>query len=87
MAVWSRVTRGRKSVVDDVNTDDNQHRASDNTTDAIQAEKQITNDEPIRIFRLRIILMGVLVSMGGLIFGYDTGKLTARVPRVSSPAS
>lgn len=33
-------------------------------------------DTPVRMFRLRIIIMGLLVSMGGLIFGYDTGQIS-----------
>jgi MFS transporter, SP family, sugar:H+ symporter len=31
---------------------------------------------PVRFFRFRIIAMGVIVSMGGLIFGYDTGQIS-----------
>ena len=30
--------------------------------------------QPVHVYSLRIFLMGVLVSMGGLIFGYDTGE-------------
>jgi hypothetical protein len=32
--------------------------------------------EPVRLITPRVIFMGVIVSMGGFIFGYDTGKQT-----------
>ena len=31
------------------------------------------DDTPVKFLTLRSLLMGVLVSMGGFIFGYDTG--------------
>ena len=31
------------------------------------------NEEPIRFLRLRILAMLLIVSLGGLIFGYDIG--------------
>lgn len=34
------------------------------------------SDQPIRIFRLRIIAMVLIVSLGGMIFGYDTGQIS-----------
>jgi hypothetical protein len=33
-------------------------------------------DTPVRILRLRIFMMGLIVSIGGLIFGYDTGQIS-----------
>ncbi|KAF2100825.1 general substrate transporter [Rhizodiscina lignyota] len=40
------------------------------------AEKQRGHDEPVHVYSLRILLMATLVSMGGLIFGYDTGQIS-----------
>ena len=34
---------------------------------------------PVRFFRMRIVMMAVIVSMGGLIFGYDTGQISGFV--------
>jgi hypothetical protein len=34
------------------------------------------DDAPIKILRLRILAMGVVVSIGGLIFGYDNGQIS-----------
>ena len=32
------------------------------------------DDSPVKFLTIRSLMMGVLVSMGGFIFGYDTGK-------------
>ena len=32
------------------------------------------DDSPVKFLTVRSLLMGVLVSMGGFIFGYDTGS-------------
>lgn len=34
------------------------------------------NDSPYPLLTWRTIVMGILVSMGGLIFGYDTGQIS-----------
>lgn len=78
MAILSRFQRGRVNTTNMANANGNHHNrvvADTPVVDGPEAEKQLSRDEPIRIFRLRIILMGILVSMGGLIFGYDTGKM------------
>ena len=39
------------------------------------------DDTPVQFLTIRSLLMGVLVSMGGFIFGYDTGT---RIWRLTS---
>jgi hypothetical protein len=39
-------------------------------SDAEKAEKGELENSPIRLFRMRIVAMVVIVSIGGLIFGY-----------------
>ncbi|RDI83491.1 hypothetical protein Vi05172_g6733 [Venturia inaequalis] len=34
------------------------------------------DNTPVRIFTPRVLLMGMIVSIGGLIFGYDTGQIS-----------
>ncbi|KAL1629168.1 hexose transporter hxt5 [Neofusicoccum ribis] len=42
----------------------------------IDVEFNKHEDGPLHIFNWRVIYMGVLVSMGGFIFGYDTGQIS-----------
>jgi hypothetical protein len=37
------------------------------------------DSSPVRIFTLRVFLMGMIVSIGGMIFGYDTGQISGMV--------
>ena len=37
------------------------------------------DQSPVKFLRLRILAMAVIVSMGGLIFGYDTGQISGFV--------
>ena len=38
-----------------------------------EKEAGVYNDSPVKFLSARSLAMGVLVSMGGFIFGYDTG--------------
>lgn len=38
-----------------------------------EKEAGVYDDSPVRFLSVRSLAMGVLVSMGGFIFGYDTG--------------
>lgn len=54
-------------------------RSSLTAVDAAVTEKgnngAASSHQPVKIFRLRIFAMALIVSLGGLIFGYDTGKI------------
>lgn len=56
------------------------HRPTDDRTnvdtelDLEKPDASYDDDSPIRVFRPRILAMAVIVSLGGLIFGYDTGQ-------------
>lgn len=47
------------------------------------------DNTPVRTFTPRVLLMGIIVSIGGLIFGYDTGQISGtsvhHVPSTSYP--
>ena len=45
----------------------------------VDPEKEVGtyDDSPVKFLTVRSMLMGVLVSMGGFIFGYDTGRLSS----------
>lgn len=38
-------------------------------------EKGLQDDGPIHIYNFRVIFMVLIVSLGGLIFGFDTGQV------------
>lgn len=38
-------------------------------------EKGFEDDGPTHIYNLRVIAMVLIVSIGGMIFGYDTGQV------------
>jgi hypothetical protein len=37
---------------------------------------QPLDNRPVRLLTLRVFMMGIIVSIGGLIFGYDTGQIS-----------
>lgn len=43
------------------------------------SEKPREQHGPVHVYSLRVFLTGVLVSMGGIIFGYDTGESSSPV--------
>jgi len=48
-------------------------------SDAAQLEKEAgvpLDDTPVRYLTFRVFMMGVIVSIGGFIFGYDTGQIS-----------
>ena len=58
-------------------------------------DEKVDNDTPVKFLTLRSLLMGVLSSVGGFIFGYDTGmrlpskpiatkKIPLTIPKVKS---
>jgi len=51
-------------------------RASRDATDPQEVKGEELSDEPVKLLRFRIIIMGAIVSLGGFIFGYDTGQIS-----------
>lgn len=61
------------------NSVDNPHVVNPATNGSYKGKRDVgesTSDEAIRIFRPRILAMVLVVSLGGLIFGYDTGQIS-----------
>ncbi|PSK34979.1 Hexose transporter 2 [Elsinoe australis] len=61
------------------NSVDNPHVVNPATNGSFKGKRDVgesTSDEAIRIFRPRILAMVLVVSLGGLIFGYDTGQIS-----------
>ena len=70
MGVLSRFKKTSPPVLEGPGYTNDGHRSPD-------MEKQGRSDDaPIKIFRLRIFAMVFVVSLGGLIFGYDTGQIS-----------
>ncbi|KAJ5147143.1 High-affinity fructose transporter ght6 [Penicillium atrosanguineum] len=59
----------------DVYADSELPRESLSTTDHEKGHDD-TVDSPIPLFTLRSFIMGIFVSMGGFLFGYDTGQIS-----------
>lgn len=49
------------------------------TSESDAGEKAGFDDSPVTMFRMRIFIMALLVSLGGLIFGFDTGQISGFV--------
>ncbi|OJD33589.1 mfs monosaccharide [Diplodia corticola] len=59
------------------NAPSNASARQDNSPTDLEFNKE--QDGPLHIFNWRVIYMGILVSMGGFIFGYDTGQISGFV--------
>jgi MFS family permease len=53
-----------------------QHQSSQETIGSSQKPVELGVDTPIPRITLRATVMGLFVSMGGLLFGYDTGQIS-----------
>lgn len=74
---FMRKLRGNQASVDASN---NEYPTANTVNGPHDTEKQlnqprasVADDGPVHIFTLRVVAMGIIVSMGGFIFGYDTG--------------
>lgn len=59
----------------DVYTTSEAPRESVSTTDREKGNGDVV-DTPIPLFTIRSFIMGIFVSMGGFLFGYDTGQIS-----------
>jgi hypothetical protein len=53
-----------------------------NAEEHVDLEKEAgepLDNTPVRIFTVRVFLMGMIVSIGGMIFGYDTGQISGNL--------
>lgn len=64
-----------KKRTQDVYADSELPRESVSTTDREKGNGDVV-DTPIPLFTLRSFIMGIFVSMGGFLFGYDTGQIS-----------
>ena len=58
---------------------DNARTASPSSSDVEKSGARDAEPFHLRILRLRILAMVLIVSLGGLIFGYDTGQISGFV--------
>lgn len=63
----------RSSHADNVNLPEGNANAEIQVPPDREKEAGVYNDAPVKFLTPRSLAMGVLVSMGGFIFGYDTG--------------
>jgi SP family sugar:H+ symporter-like MFS transporter len=58
-----------------------QHEDSQATTPAradstLEKDSDLIDDSPVKYLTWRSFILGIVVSMGGFVFGYATGKLS-----------
>ena len=53
--------------------------ANGNGKHTVSPDAEKGSHEPVHLLSMRVISMGLIVSMGGFIFGYDTGLFSYRV--------
>ena len=86
MKLFSRSTHSESTHLPDDNPDGGVGSAADREKEAGVYE----DDSPVKFLSMRSLAMGVLVSMGGFIFGYDTGVYPDRNPagtiRLNTPS-
>jgi hypothetical protein len=64
-------------------TYENESKKSTDLRDLEQEAGRPQDDQPVHYLTFRVFVMGVVVSIGGMIFGYDTGtKLLQAILRV-----
>jgi len=69
--------RGRKNPKVANNGNGNSKGTSpDGITDLEKEAGHPVDDRPVRLLTLRIFAMAMIVSIGGMIFGYDTGQIS-----------
>lgn len=57
-------------------TGSNTSPAAEEHADLEKEAGEPLDNSHVRIFTVRVFLMGIIVSIGGLIFGYDTGQIS-----------
>ena len=64
------------------------HRETMQLSQDREKDPEVYDDLPVKFLSMRSFAMGVLVSMGGFIFGYDTGKSlwTSQFSKFKHPA-
>ena len=70
MGLTSRFSRKEKDEYDSQHTESSSPRPGPDT------EKGLQDDGPLNIWNMRVIAMILIVSIGGMIFGYDTGQIS-----------
>ena len=76
MRLFPQSTHSESTHLPDGNTNGGVGSAADREKEAGVYD----DDSPVKFLSMRSLAMGVLVSMGGFIFGYDTGMSPERTP-------